>query len=590
MKDPYGSFIIYKSMDKAFYSTKKYIPYLIIGPLFKVIEVIFELFTPFLMKYIVDVGYSYAFEYNDYSKIIYPGLIMIAFAIFGFCSTLVCQKLASIASQGSGTELRNKIYKKIINLSSVDIDHFGKGNLVNILTNDVNRIQSVVAMLIRLVIRAPILVVGSVICAFLIDVYAGIIFVSIVPIVMFIYFLILKISGKQYKKVQMQNDKIVEKTNDDINGIRAIKSFNNEEKEIIEYENLTKSFYKESKKAILTNELINPLTIFIVNVAILGVIYLSTFTFKNSSISYDKGDVVALISYLNSILLALIALCNLILVFTKGFSSNARINEFLNYKEVIEDNGKIVKESINEGENLIKFNDVSLSFNNENNVLNHIDFEINKGEIIGLIGGTGSGKSLLIKVLERFYEFNEGEVLYKGINIKNYDIKALREDIGFVSQKAQFLKGTIKSNMLIGKSDATDKEIIEALKLAKAYDFVKEYEDTINHEVLEGGKNFSGGQKQRLSIARGILSAKELLILDDSTSALDYLTDKEVRKNLKKKKITTIIISQRCSSIMDATRIYILEHGEVVGVGTHKQLLKKNEVYQEIYASQTRSK
>lgn len=578
-------------MEKALHSTKKYIPYFIIGPLFKVIEVIFELLTPFLMKYIVDEGFNAGTLNNDYTKIIYPGLIMIAFAVFGFCSTLVCQKLASIASQGTGTELRNKIYRKIINFSNSDIEHFGKGNLVNLLTNDVNRIQSVVAMIIRLVIRAPILVIGSVVCAFLIDIYAGIIFVSIVPLVMFIYFLILKISGKQYKKVQKQNDKIVEKTNDDISGIKAIKSFNNEEKEINEYEQLTSSYYFESKKAILTNELINPLTIFIVNVAIMAVIYLATYTFKSPFVvDLRKGDVVALISYLNSILLALIALCNLILVFVKGFSSNARINEFLNYKEVIDNKGKCIKNSLELKENLVKFNDVSLSFNNENNVLNHIDFEINKGETIGLIGGTGSGKTLLINVLERFYDFNEGEIFYKGINIKDYDISSLRNDIGLVSQKPHFLKGTIKSNMLIGKSDASDEEIIEALKMSKAYEFVSKYDDLLNHEVLENGKNFSGGQKQRLAIARGILRAKELLILDDSTSALDYLTDKEVRKNLKRKKITTLIISQRCSSIKDADRIYIIEHGEIVGVGTHKQLLKNNEVYKEIYASQTRSK
>lgn len=578
-------------MEKALHSTKKYIPYFIIGPLFKVIEVIFELLTPFLMKYIVDEGFNAGTLDNDYTKIIYPGLIMIAFAVFGFCSTLVCQKLASIASQGTGTELRNKIYRKIINFSNSDIEHFGKGNLVNLLTNDVNRIQSVVAMIIRLVIRAPILVIGSVVCAFLIDIYAGIIFVSIVPLVMFIYFLILKISGKQYKKVQKQNDKIVEKTNDDISGIKAIKSFNNEEKEINEYEQLTSSYYFESKKAILTNELINPLTIFIVNVAIMAVIYLATYTFKSPFVvDLRKGDVVALISYLNSILLALIALCNLILVFVKGFSSNARINEFLNYKELIDNKGKCIKDSLDLKENLVKFNDVSLSFNNENNVLNHIDFEINKGETIGLIGGTGSGKTLLINVLERFYDFNEGEIFYKGINIKDYDISSLRNDIGLVSQKPHFLKGTIKSNMLIGKSDASDEEIIEALKMSKAYEFVSKYDDLLNHEVLENGKNFSGGQKQRLAIARGILRAKELLILDDSTSALDYLTDKEVRKNIKKNKITTLIISQRCSSIKDADRIYIIEHGEIVGVGTHKQLLKNNKVYKEIYASQTRSK
>lgn len=581
-------------MEKAFDSTKNYKKYLILGPMFKVIEVIFELLTPFLMKYIVDTGLNYAINYGNYNHIIIPGCIMILFALLGYGSTCVCQYFASIASQGSGTDLRNRVYRKIMSLSTVDLEKLDKGNLMNNLTNDVNRFQLVIALLIRLVIRAPILVIGSLICAFIIDWKIALIFLAIVPLVIGIYFIVLKVSSKQYLKVQKENDKIVTKANDSINGIRVIKAFNNEDKEIEEYKVLTNNYYKESKKAIFVNELINPLAMLVVNVAIIGVILLSSYLITNTvdpnKFPLLKGDVVALISYLNQILLALIVVCNLIVNLTKGFASISRIDDLLNYEITVKNEGTIKDIKINDGDSLVLLKDVGVSYNNKNYVISNVNFEIKKGSTVGIIGGTGAGKTTIIKLIERFLDANKGEVIYKGNNIKEYDLTALRSEISLVDQKASLLNGTIKSNILMGKEDATDEEIIEALKKAKAYEFVSKYDDTINHPVKENGRNFSGGQRQRLSIARSLIKNSELLILDDSTSALDYLTDKEVRKNIKDMHITTLIISQRVSSLSGCDDIYVMDHGQIVDHGTNEYLMENCTIYKEIYESQVRNK
>lgn len=581
-------------MEKAFDSTKNYKKYLILGPMFKVIEVIFELLTPFLMKYIVDTGLNYAINYGNYNHIIIPGCIMILFALLGYGSTCVCQYFASIASQGSGTDLRNRVYRKIMSLSTVDLEKLDKGNLMNNLTNDVNRFQLVIALLIRLVIRAPILVIGSLICAFIIDWKIALIFLAIVPMVIGIYFIVLKVSSKQYLKVQKENDKIVTKANDSINGIRVIKAFNNEDKEIEEYKVLTNNYYKESKKAIFVNELINPLAMLVVNVAIIGVILLSSYLITNTvdpnNFPLLKGDVVALISYLNQILLALIVVCNLIVNLTKGFASISRIDDLLNYEITVKNEGTIKDIKINDGDSLVLLKDVGVSYNNKNYVISNVNFEIKKGSTVGIIGGTGAGKTTIIKLIERFLDANKGQVIYKGNNIKEYDLTALRSEISLVDQKASLLNGTIKSNILMGKEDATDEEIIEALKKAKAYEFVSKYDDTINHPVKENGRNFSGGQRQRLSIARSLIKNSELLILDDSTSALDYLTDKEVRKNIKDMHITTLIISQRVSSLSGCDDIYVMDHGQIVDHGTNEYLMENCTIYKEIYESQVRNK
>ncbi|MBO8427632.1 MAG: ABC transporter ATP-binding protein [Firmicutes bacterium] len=574
-------------MEKAFSSLKYFKKQLILGPLFKVIEVVFELLTPFLMKYIVNDGITNALNGNGVGKIVFPALIILGFCIFGLCSTLVCQYLASIASQGYGTILRNKIFKKVNELSMSDIEKFGRGNLINLVNNDTSRLQNAVAVLIRLVIRAPVLVIGSLICSFIIDVKIGFIFLAIIPIVSLILALITYINGKQYLKVQEKVDEISTYTNDGISGTRVIRAFSKENENIKNYEARTKEYFDETKKANLISALINPLTFLVVNIAIILVIYFGgDFVLKGD---LTDGDLVALISYLNQILMALIVVSNLVIIFAKAFSSSKRVNYLFSYEPSVVNAPIINDKNIKIGEELFSFKGVSFKYvDGENEVISNINFNINKGEFVGIIGGTGAGKTTLIKLMERFFDPTKGVITFKGDNIKKYDLKDIRNDISLVNQRNILFNGTIKSNLLMAKKDATDEEIINSLRLAEAYSFIKDYEDGINHPVYEGGKNFSGGQKQRISLARSVLKNSELLILDDSTSALDYLTDKKVRDNiLHIKDITVVIISQRATSLMHCDKIIVMDDGKIDSIGRHEDLLKTSDIYKEIYYSQT---
>ena len=574
-------------MEKAFSSLKYFKKQLILGPLFKVIEVVFELLTPFLMKYIVNDGITNALNGNGVGKIVFPALIILGFCIFGLCSTLVCQYLASIASQGYGTILRNKIFKKVNELSMSDIEKFGRGNLINLVNNDTSRLQNAVAVLIRLVIRAPVLVIGSLICSFIIDVKIGFIFLAIIPIVSLILALITYINGKQYLKVQEKVDEISTYTNDGISGTRVIRAFSKENENIKNYEVRTKEYFDETKKANLISALINPLTFLVVNIAIILVIYFGgDFVLKGD---LTDGDLVALISYLNQILMALIVVSNLVIIFAKAFSSSKRVNYLFSYEPSVVNAPIINDKNIKIGEELFSFKGVSFKYvDGENEVISNINFNINKGEFVGIIGGTGAGKTTLIKLMERFFDPTKGVITFKGDNIKKYDLKDIRNDISLVNQRNILFNGTIKSNLLMAKKDATDEEIINSLRLAEAYSFIKDYEDGINHPVYEGGKNFSGGQKQRISLARSVLKNSELLILDDSTSALDYLTDKKVRDNiLHIKDITVVIISQRATSLMHCNKIIVMDDGKIDAIGRHEDLLKTSDIYKEIYYSQT---
>lgn len=572
-------------MEKTLFSLKKYKKELIIGPIFKTFEVIFELLIPFLMKYMINEGIPFAQQTNNIEKILYPGLIIVVLSILGFLSTLVCQYLASIASQGVGTDLRNRIFKKVNSLSIKEIEDFGRGNLVNLVTNDTNRVQQGVAMLIRLAIRAPILVIGSLICSFIIDYRIGLMFLSLIPIISLILFFILKANSKNYLKVQSILDDVSSFTKDSLKGIRVNKALNKQNEVEESYSKKARNFYSESKRANIIAALINPLTFLVINIGILLVIYFGgNFVLSNE---LSDGDLVALISYLNQILMALVVMSNLVIIFTKAITSTKRIDSLLIKESSIINNKKYNHLKIKNGENLFEFKDVDFAYNSTKYALKNLNFTIKKGEKIGIIGSTGSGKSTIVKLLERYYDVTSGVLSYKGFDIKDYDIDSLRDEISLVSQKSVLFNGTIKSNMLISKDNASDVEIIDALKKSDAYSFVEKYEDSIDHEVLEGGKNFSGGQKQRLSIARALLKDSEVLILDDSTSALDYLTDSKIRQRLFADKDKTIIlISQRSSSLQNCDKIIVLENGKIDGIGTHEELLKTSSVYVEIYNSQ----
>jgi ATP-binding cassette, subfamily B, multidrug efflux pump len=586
-------------MEKALGSIKEYKKEFIIAPIFKVIEVLFELFVPFLMKYIVDTGINQAISDGNYTGIIIPGIMMLLFAVLGFCSTLVTQKLSSICAPGFSNDLRKRLYKKMNELGLEEIELIGRSNIVTLMTNDVLKEEHMVAMMMRLVMRAPILVIGSLICAFIINWKIGLIILAFIPVIVVLYFIILKFSSKQYLKVQKETENIVTTANDTLKGIRVIKAFNKEEDEIKKYDQITDRYFKQSKKNSFINAFTNPLSILLVNVLIIIVVYvISAYVFSVSGAMNIKdfnltdGDLVALISYLNQILIALIVVCNLVVVFTKGIASNKRLNNFLNIEPKIKNNSVYKDVKIKTGDELISLKEVGFAYDNgENMTVEHVNFSINKGETIGLIGGTGSGKTTFIKLLERFFDVTQGEIIYKGHNIKDYDLNSLHQEISLVNQKNVLFKGTVKSNMLMGKSGATDEEIYAALKKAKAYDFIMDYDDGIDHIVEENGRNFSGGQKQRICIARCLLKQSELLILDDSTSALDFITDRDVRRNISKEKdLTTLIISQRISSLNGCSKIVVLYQGEVVGFDTNDNLMKNCEIYKEIYESQARSK
>ena len=573
-------------MEKTWDSIKKYKKEFILGPIFKIVEVVFELMIPFLMKYMINTGIP-SFQNNEgVGKILYPGLIIIAFCIFGFLSTLVCQYFASVASQGFGTDLRNRIFLKVNSLSLKDIDNFGRGNLINLVTNDTTRVQTGIAMLIRLAIRAPVLVIGSLVCSFIIDYRVGLMFLILIPIISLILAIILTKNSKNYLRVQQRLDDISNYSNDSLKGSRVIRAFNKENTIINQYKNKTEKYFNETKKANLVAALINPLTFLVVNVGIMLVIYFGGNLTINNELT--NGDLVALISYLNQILMALIVVSNLVIIFTKAFSSQKRIDQLLQSETSIVNYSKYKDISLNYGDEFINFENVSFKYEDDGNeVISNINFKINKGEKIGIIGGTGSGKTTLIKLIERFYDVTSGELLYKGHDIKDYDLDKLHQEISLVNQRSVLFNGTIKSNILIGKKDATDEEIINALKNSEAYKFVKEYSDFIDHEVYENGKNFSGGQKQRLSLARALIKDSELLILDDSTSALDYLTDKNVRENINKMKdLTVIFISQRTSSIQHCDKIIVVDNGKIDAIGTHEELLNTSLIYKEIYDSQ----
>ncbi len=575
-------------MEKTWDSIKKYKKEFILGPIFKIVEVVFELMIPFLMKYMINTGIPSFQNYEGVGKILYPGLIIIAFCIFGFLSTLVCQYFASVASQGFGTDLRNRIFLKVNSLSLKDIDNFGRGNLINLITNDTTRVQTGIAMLIRLAIRAPVLVIGSLVCSFIIDYRVGLMFLILIPIISLILAIILTKNSKNYLRVQQRLDDISNYSNDSLKGSRVIRAFNKENTIINQYKNKTEKYFKETKKANLVAALINPLTFLVVNIGIMLVIYFGGNLTINNELT--NGDLVALISYLNQILMALIVVSNLVIIFTKAFSSQKRIDQLLQSETSIVNYSKYKDISLNYGDEFINFENVSFKYEDDGNeVISNINFKINKGEKIGIIGGTGSGKTTLIKLIERFYDVTSGQLLYKGHNIKDYDLDKLHQEISLVNQRSVLFNGTIKSNILIGKKDATDEEIINALKNSEAYKFVKEYSDFIDHEVYENGKNFSGGQKQRLSLARALIKDSELLILDDSTSALDYLTDKNVRENINKMKdLTVIFISQRTSSIQHCDKIIVVDNGKIDAIGTHEELLNTSLIYKEIYDSQVK--
>lgn len=557
---------------------KKNIHWVIIGPVFKLLEAIFELLVPLVIKNMIDIGIN---GDGGKSYLIKQGVLLLIFAATGLCSTLVCQFIASRVSQRFGTDVRNDYFKHINSLSFKELDYLSTSSIITRQTNDIFNVEKSVAMLIRLVIRSPFIVIGSTALAFVINPIMGIAFLITGILLFIIFFMIMKLTLPRNKKIQKSLDNVTTITTENFTGVRQVRAFRKEEYEVNRFNDETSKLASLQVGLGKISAFLNPLTFIVVNAAIILVMYIGMYQMK--TINLSVGDIQALINYLNQILIAIIAVTNLVTIFTKAQASSVRINEVFDMKSSINDG------SYEEGldtDVAIEFKNVTFNYNIDSYpAVSNLNFKVYKGQTIGIIGGTGSGKSTIVNLINRFYDTTSGDVYLNGRNIKDYKLSYVNHNISTVLQKAVLFNGNVIDNLCYGKKNASIDEINHALKVAQA-DFISKMPDGLNARVLQGGKNLSGGQRQRLSIARAILKNSPVLVLDDSSSALDYQTDYKLRMAIKELKKTTFIISQRASSIAYADQIIVLDNGKIDAIGCHDELIEKSKLYREICISQ----
>ncbi len=557
----------------------------IIGPLFKLLEATFELIVPVIMAHIIDIG----IKNQDTLYIWKMGAVLVIFGILGLTCSLLAQYFAAKAAVGFGTALRHDLFWHIENLSHAEVDKAGSSTLVVRMTSDVNQVQSGVNLVLRLFLRSPFIVVGALVMAFTINWKAAMVFVVTVPLLAFVIYGIMVITIPLYKKVQRELDEVLLTTRENLTGVRVIRAFRTQKLERETFEHKSDVLMAIQMHVGKISASLNPLTYIIVNAGIIAVIWFGGIQVNVGDMT--QGEVIALVNYMTQTLLALVALANLIITFTKALASAGRINEVFAMKPGIVDGNE--KESAvqqtEEPKTAVSMEDVTFYYQKSKEpALEHISFTAKKGETIGIIGGTGSGKSTLVSLIPRFYDVTEGRVFVNGKDVREYKVENLRSKVGMVPQKAVLFHGTIRDNMKMGREDASDEEIFEALKTAQALEIVENKPGKLDTVLSEGGKNLSGGQRQRLTIARALVRNPEVLILDDSASALDFATDANLRKAIAEdtNNMTVFIVSQRAASIMHADKIIVLDDGQMVGYGTHQELLKQCEVYQEICYSQ----
>ena len=547
----------------------------VIGFFFKLIEAFFELIVPIVVADIIDYGILH----QDQQYILQRGLLLLALALLGYACALVCQYFASKTSQGFGTYLRNDMFKAIHAYDYENIDEIGIPSLMTRITNDTNQLQLAVAMTIRLASRSPFLILGSLVMAFRISVPIALIFICAAPILALAIYGVMSKSLPLYLKIQKQLDHVSLICRENLAGIHVIRAFSKQKQEKERFQQATQKQKDMQIQVGKLSALLNPSTSVIVNCAILVILYAGGLQVNAGYLT--QGEVIALINYMNQILLSMFAFANVIVIYNKATACYKRVQEVLAIQPVIQD-GKCLID--NQEGPLVTFDHVSFSYQGSH-ALHDLSFSIHQGETIGIIGGTGSGKSTLIHLIPRFYEATQGQIYIKNKPIQDYSLFSLRQMIGLVPQQATLFTGTIKENICLAKEDASDDEVKQALHLAQA-SFVDEWKDGIYSHITQGGHNLSGGQKQRLTIARALVRNPELLILDDSASALDFATDAALRKAIATLPQTTIIVSQRVSAIMHADKILVLSHGELVGMGKHDELMKTCEIYQQIVTSQ----
>ncbi len=557
----------------------KYKKEAVLSPLFKLLEALFELFVPIVVASLIDIGIGNA----DKGYAVKMFFLLVLLAVIGLSFSITAQYFAAKAAVGVGTRLRSVLFKKIQSLSFSELDNIGTSTMITRMTSDVNQVQSGINMFLRLFMRSPFIVFGAMIMAFTIDFQAALVFVCAIPVLAVVVFAIMLISIPLYKKSQSRLDKVTGKTRENLTGARVIRAFCREEREIDEFKDLNSQLTAAQKYVGKISALMNPVTFVIINVAIVVLIWVGAIRVEQGVLT--QGAVVALYNYMSQILVELIKLANLIITMTKSVACCNRVTAVLETSSTLQHTDSDTIET----ENCIDFVNVALTYQGAGGEsLTDINFSIKPGETVGIIGGTGSGKSSLVNLIPHFYDCTRGGVYVDGKNVKSYSTAELREKIGIVLQKAVLFKGTIRDNLLWGNKNATEQQLVQALEIAQAADVVASKKNGLDEVIEQGGKNLSGGQKQRLTIARALVKQPEILILDDSASALDYATDARLRKAVKGLKNTTVIIvSQRTSSIMSADKIIVMDDGKIVGIGTHSQLLDSCSIYQEIYSSQT---
>ena len=561
---------------------KDYRKQVIIGPIFKWMEAVLELIVPLVMAKIIDVGVKNA----DKGYVFRMGGLLLLIAAVSLGCALVCQYSASIASQGVGTNLRREMFDRINRFSHAELDRFGTHSLITRLTNDVNQLQVAVAMLIRLVVRAPFLAIGAVVMAFTIDVKLSLIFLVVFPLIVGVLYFVMNRSIPFFRVMQKKLDKISLITRENLEGARVIRAFSKQDAELSRFTSASDDLANTSVRVGRLSALLNPLTYVIMNLGIVAILWFGGFRVDSGRLT--QGEIIAFVNYMTQILQALIVVANLVVIFTKASASASRINEVLETEPSVSDaiSGEVAPLA---DEAALEFDRVAFAYAGaEEPSLSGITVKLRPGETLGVIGGTGSGKSTFVSLIPRFYDATSGEVKVFGRDVKEYPLAELRRLVGTVPQKAAVVSGTIRENLRWAKPDATDEELWAALKTAQAESFVAALPQKLETRVEQGGKNFSGGQKQRLTIARALVGKPSILILDDSASALDFATDAALRKALRTetKGMTVIMVSQRASTIRYADQILVLDDGGMAGLGTHEELFENCPVYREICLSQ----
>lgn len=552
----------------------------ILSPLFKLLEASFELFVPLVMAAIIDTG----IDNKDGGFILKMCGILILLAIVGLTCSITAQYFAAKAAVGFATKVRHALFDHIQKLSYTEMDTAGTDTMITRMTSDINQAQSGVNMVLRLFLRSPFIVFGAMIMAFTIDVKAALIFVVTIPVLSVVVFGIMIITIPLFRRVQASLDKVLGVTRENLTGSRVIRAFNKEQEEIADFDESNERLTDVQLFVGKISALMNPLTYIIINVALVILIWTGAIQVNIGKIS--QGEVVALVNYMSQILVELVKLANLIITVTKAIACGNRVQSIFEMETSMVDGNGSKKEDTGY---TVEFRNVSMRYKGAGaDTLTGIDFKAKPGDTIGIIGGTGSGKSSVVNLIPRFYDVTEGQVMVDGMDVREYKITDLRDKIGIVPQKAVLFAGTVRSNLAWGKEDAMEEEMQQALSVAQAAEVVDKKDGKLDAEVEQGGKNFSGGQKQRLTIARALVKQPEILIMDDSSSALDYATDAKLRQAIHNmpSRPTVFIVSQRAASIMYADKIIVLDDGTVAGTGTHEELLKDCSVYQEIYYSQ----